>query len=195
MMNREIREQMSALLDSELAPHEMTGTLKQLSADDTLRQTWDRYHLIGDVMRGEGVRPSALGVADAVRERLAQEPAILAMPKPAVAAASERPWLRPLAGAAIAASVAVLAILTVPKFTEQGLPEQQPIQVASVPVTTMSTPSYATRVSSRWKNLAQPKVESKLNSYLVDHSEYASLGGMGDLLPYTTFVSYSANGK
>jgi sigma-E factor negative regulatory protein RseA len=51
---------------------------------------------------------------------------------------------------------------------------------------------YLVQSSTRWKNLSEPKVESKLNSFLIDHNEYAAPGGIG-VIPYANFVSYDSN--
>jgi len=191
-MSKEIKEQLSAMLDEGCSSLERSQILDQLNSEE-LRQTWDRYHLIGDVMRGEGTRLSADGIADRVREQLEAEPAIIAVPRPGNSVETHPYWLRPAAGAALAASVAVLAVLTVPQFMGTE-PSGSPIQVATIPVP-ISDDSQGRPLSpatgTRWKNLAQPKIESRLNRYLVDHNEYASPGGMG-VLPYATFVSYDS---
>ena len=191
-MNKEIKEQLSAMLDEGCSSLERSRILDQLSSEE-LRQTWDRYHLIGDVMRGEGTRLSAGGIADRVRAQLETEPAIISAPRPGNSAETHPFWLRPAAGAALAASVAVLAVLTVPQLMETE-PGGSPIQVAKAPVP-ISTGSLGRppppATGTRWKDLVQPEVESRLNRYLVDHNEYASPGGMG-VLPYATFVSYDS---
>ena len=176
-------EEISAFLDDELPPATMSDATDRIEDNEGLRRVWDRYHLIGDVMRGEGVRFSSAGVADQVRARIDSEPAIIAAPR----RASPR-WIRPAAGAALAASVAVGAVLGLPRLDEVD-PGSTPLQITSVPrPVTYSEPS-----TMRWKNLAQPGVASKLNRYLVEHNEYASPGGMSGVLPYTSFVSYDSN--
>ena len=185
-MTNDTEERLSALIDSELSPALTTDTLAHLKQSSTLRKTWDRYHLIGDAMRGEGVRLSAEGVAETVREQVLKEPAIVASPVPFKLPKKFRHRaLRPLAGAAIAASVAAVAVFTLPRLTGE-LPAAGPVQVVSKarpPV------PYTSQIGTRWKNLAEPALESKLNRYLENHSEYASSGGMG-VVPYSAFVSY-----
>ncbi len=186
-MSNDPKEQLSALLDQELDPGQITGTSGRIADSDDLRGTWDRYHLIGDVMRGEGVRVAGRSVADAVRERIQSEPPILAAPKPRARTGPEARWLKPAAGAALAASVAVVAVYSLPRLTGTA-PSGAPIQVAQAPVSiNAETPR---RSGTHWKNLTQPQLESRLNRYLVNHSEYASPGGMNGLLPYTSFVGY-----
>jgi sigma-E factor negative regulatory protein RseA len=189
-MSKEIKEQISAFVDNELSPREIERTLARIGTQPDLRQVWDRYHLIGDTIRGEGVRTSSGGIADSIRERLESEPAILSPPA-ASGPLGRRPglglWIRPVAGAALAASVAALAVVVLPEFTT-STPEAEPRQVAGAPASRGG--AYLERTGTRWKNLEQPGLESKLNRYLVDHSEYASARGMTGVLPYTSFVSY-----
>jgi sigma-E factor negative regulatory protein RseA len=187
-MKIENEEKLSALVDSELSNSDLTQTLAQLGASKELRSAWDRYHLIGDAIRGEGIRVSAEGVAPQVRERLDKEPAMLVRPTPINQPQQRERLSRPLVGAALAASVAAVAVFMLPRMGEE-IPGSAPAQVASerpVPLT------YARQGGTRWKNLAEPKLESKLNRYLENHSEHASSGGMG-VVPYSSFVSYDAS--
>lgn len=189
-MTDQINEQLSALQDDELSSRELNHILNRIEDDSELRRAWGSYHLIGDVLRGEAVRISADSVADNVRERLKSEPAIIATPVRKVSGVGSRwdnRWIRPAAGAALAASVAVMAVFTFPQFS--GMEEGGGLQVA----TTVPERPYLRQTGTRWKNLAKPEVESRLNRYLVDHNEFASQNGMSGVLPYTSFVSYDTN--
>ena len=194
-MSDKTKEQISAMLDDECLPAERSRLLDRMGEGE-LRQTWDRYHLIGDVMRGEGVRLSGGGIADRVRQELEGEPAILAVPKPERSSEPHPYWLKPTAGAALAASVAVLAVLTVPGFMDsakQGNGVGVQVAESTAPLAGGGgEPPALTVAGTRWKNLSRPEAESRLNRYLVDHSEYASPGGMG-VLPYATFVGYDSS--
>ena len=207
-MTDEIREQLSALLDDELSATESAHLLDKLGQSRDLRDHWDRYHLIGDVLRGETLHVSSIQIADRVRERIEKEPFIVASPKPRSAAAQTEPghrssvqWLKPAAGVALAASVAVVTVFSLPQLTgDSGDPgsgvqiaaTQQPINPPVQLVSSQRSSAYSRGSSLRWKNLSEPQVESKLNGYLVDHNEYAAPGGMSGVLPYATFVSYDA---
>jgi len=202
-MKQQTKENISAFLDYELQKHEIDRTLDRVEGSDELRGTWERYHLIGDIMRGEGVRISAAGIADQVREQIDREPAILAAPKPAGNILSGQHWLKPAAGAAIAASVAAVTIVALPRFNGvDPVPETAPLAAAPInrpatlPVQLVAAPAptvdYRRTRGTRWKNLQQPSVESKLNRFLVDHNEYAVSGGTSGIMPYATFVSYDS---
>ena len=48
-----MNEQLSALIDNELALDEAEHLLAALHANSNTAQTWQQYHLIGDAMRGD----------------------------------------------------------------------------------------------------------------------------------------------
>ncbi len=93
----------------------------QLWRDDAnARQTWHAYHLIGDVMRSEELAgPPARDAAflSSLRERLAQEPVVLAPAPvaatlPAAVPRRRQPWLLPAAAAAGFALVASVMVVS-----------------------------------------------------------------------------------
>ncbi len=188
-----INEQISALLDDELNAREAESVLTRLRDRDELQQKWERYHLIGDLMRGENIQAEVSKTAARVQAQVALEPAIIAAPQQKRAEPQERSrWLRMAAGAGLAASVAAVAVVTMPYLTGNGIDGgAEPFAVAEQKV--QPPVQYARSGGTRWKNLSQPAIESKLNGYLVEHSEYASPGGVGGVIPYATYVSYDVD--
>jgi sigma-E factor negative regulatory protein RseA len=72
-----LEEQLSAFVDGELAPDALMPLVLELSHQDTLREDWYAYHVVGDVIRSTSLAP---GAADAtfwnrLEQRLASEPA------------------------------------------------------------------------------------------------------------------------
>lgn len=53
----DIREQVSALADGQLRGAALADALREVSARDELRATWQTYHVIGDVLRSGGHAP------------------------------------------------------------------------------------------------------------------------------------------
>jgi negative regulator of sigma E activity len=98
--------QLSALMDGELAPDQARFLLRRLEHDHELAGSWDRWHVAGDVLRGRAVAtlpqdfPARIGTA-------------LAGERTALANGARRApaWLRWSGGAALAASVAAVALL------------------------------------------------------------------------------------
>ena len=181
-------EQVSALLDDELSDTEIASVLTGLNQQHELRQRWDRYHLIGDVMRGEPVQLKSTEISERVRQQVESEPAIISMPKRAGATGRKSLWVKPIAGAALAASVATVAVISAPGFL--GLDEPAGPQLTVTNVSTVVPVSYQNISGTRWKNLTEPSLETRLNGYLVDHSEHVSTGTGIGVMPYATFVGY-----
>jgi sigma-E factor negative regulatory protein RseA len=107
-MSEQIREQVSAFLDGELPNSESELLLKRLTRDGELRESFGRYSLIGEAIRGTSRGFLTKGFAGRVNFAIDGEP---------VAAGGHAPqartprWWRPLAGASVAASVAVIAVI------------------------------------------------------------------------------------
>ena len=72
-----LKEQLSAFADGELAPEALTQFLADLSREDTLRDNWHAYHVVGDVLRSTDLAPTASETAfwGRLEQRLANEPA------------------------------------------------------------------------------------------------------------------------
>lgn len=69
--------QVSALMDGELEEAEAACYLSRIKQSPQMRETWDTYHLIGDVLRGENFH----SYQARCMERIAVEPTVLA-PQP-----------------------------------------------------------------------------------------------------------------
>jgi len=190
-MNKQQKESLSALLDGEGDRQETSEMLGQLGQAPELEATMARYSLIGQALRGEAVHQQALDIHVRVSQRLAEEPTVLA-PTPRGRSTPSEHWWRPVAGIAIAASVAALAVVFAPGLM------QTPGGASSPGIASTQAPLAATPVrmevseGTRWTD-GQPAVEDKLNDYLADHSEFGIQGGAPSLIPYASFVSYDGN--
>lgn len=116
------RQQLSALVDGELAADQARFLLRRLQHDPDLQACQERWQLLGDVMRGRAVAPAPAGFAERVAAAVAAEPAAARVPRH-----QDAGWRRWGGGAALAASVAMVALL-------MGRPSVQP----SVPAEAVS---------------------------------------------------------
>jgi sigma-E factor negative regulatory protein RseA len=112
-------DDLSALVDGELASSDVDRACARWHTDPQARATWHAYQLIGDVLRSDDLTSAPGHDRDFLatfRQRMAQEPVVLA-PSPVVPAAAHRtiPFRRSLrTSMAIAAGfVAVAGILVV----------------------------------------------------------------------------------
>lgn len=182
-MTDEIREQLSALVDDELTELERPLLLGRLQRDAELRECFGRYQLIGEVLRGAG-KTAALSVAGRVQEAVDREDAIEPLSGRSGPRGGER-W-KPLAGAAVAASVALLAIFAVSTLRDSA--------TDSVPA--LASGDAAPRVASavappdgQWDRI-EPGIDARLSGYLVNHSEYAASRGVQGVMPHVRIVGF-----
>src|SRR5580704_6120381 len=107
-MSEQIREQVSAFLDGELPDTETELLLKRLTRDGELRESFGRYALIGEAIRGTSRGYLTRGFAGRINFAIDGEPVT---PIGQVERARAPRWWRPFAGVAVAAGVAAVAIV------------------------------------------------------------------------------------
>src|ERR1700736_189101 len=99
-MSEQIREQVSAFLDGELPNSETELLLKRLTRDADLRESFGRYALIGESLRGGSSARLSHGFTLRVNRAIDGEPAVVAQLQTPKAGLTR--WWRPLGGAAVA---------------------------------------------------------------------------------------------
>ena len=114
-MSKESLEQLSSLMDGELTRDTGLFMTRRLSSDETLCETWERYHLIRDCIRQPGSKQVVTGLSARINASLQAEDA------PQVPVWQKHRWLKPVSGVAIAASVALMAIVVIAPQS-QGIP-------------------------------------------------------------------------
>jgi sigma-E factor negative regulatory protein RseA len=199
-MNQPTLEQLSSLMDGELARDEARFLLKRMAGEPDLAVRWSRYHVIRQTLRRQEVLPLRVDFADGVMARLAEEIPV-ARARPAL-------WLRVGTGGAIAASVAVAALmLTQPARTPTGGVQQPALARASAPVVPINVAPVAATTSSPaadfrapllvpnapvdaapvsfGTDLGQPiATDPRLQSYLIRHYQAAGSSGQSGFVPY-----------
>jgi len=123
-MNDAIKTQISAFVDGELPSNECELLLRRLSQDLELRQQAAEYFAIGRALRGHrgvsGIEKLREQIAAALDDKSLQ--ADLDVIEPV-----NRRFLRPVAGVAIAATVALAAIFGLQQVDNRGTIEVAPI--------------------------------------------------------------------
>ena len=183
------KEQISALMDGDLIDAEV---LNELEMDSDLQDTWGRYHLIGDAMRGDLPVNLQLDLSDSIMAALEDEPTILA-PKPVETAPVQQPAIVPvktdsnvvplfrrvgqqLGQYAIAASVAAAVIFGVQQYQGQdGVPANPvlntiPIGGSAAPVSVHYPQQDGAR--ARQQGLTEQQMQGQrggINAFLRDH--------------------------
>lgn len=183
-MNEKINEQLSAMFDDELDQYEHELLIRRLKQEDGLKSSWARYQLIGDAMRNNITALSVSDLRAAIRQQIEKEQVVSTLkPKTTI----NTRMIKPVAGMAIAASVAAMAIIGLQNLGQNESPVSDVPRLAQAP-----SAAPLQRVSgTRW-NRQQPETEMRLNGYLVNHSEYTSNISLQGMINYARIAGYDS---
>lgn len=174
-MSEQIREQVSAFLDGELPNSETELLLKRLTRDTELRESFGRYALIGESIRGANRTGLTRGFAARVNGAIDGESA----PNVSTPQVRAPRWWRTVAGGAVAASVAAVAVVALQQraiapgvrvATNVTAPSVKPLEPISYTVPTAAPDAPAVLSSAR------------LTRYVFAHSNYSSGLGQSNVL-------------
>ncbi len=183
-MNIPIDERISALVDGESGEFETRRLTAEVLSNESLKDRWSHYHLIGDALRDElpiRVEPNfSASVMALINEDMPGYDQSLVR--------KQSRWLKPVTGFAIAASVAAVSILVMQSLTSPGSVKPQ-MEVATSPGINTQPAPKATPVAvvnsttfeeakpaanNEFKTLEAKIVDSRMNSYLATHAEYTT---------------------
>jgi sigma-E factor negative regulatory protein RseA len=173
-----MKERISELVDGELEAREAAGPLDALRAEGEARDTWRRYHLIGDAMRD--TRMLSAGFASRVAARLAQEPTIMAPAR--LAPLPQRPRWQFLSAAASLAAVALVG------WVAFG-PQEDAGQIAQVTPGAAQVPGLQGQVQPAAAQVPPP---SSANDYFYAHQGLSPRNSLQGVAPYVRMVSGGA---
>ncbi len=194
-MSEQISEQISAFLDGELPDSETELLLKRMARDERLRQRFGRYALIGEALRSGSSGSLTAGFAARVNGAIDGEPA---MPLAPVARVRAPRWWRPLAGAAVAAGVAAVAVVALQQRADapgnaavvaaasSGAPRTAWV-AANVAAPGSPATSHPREALSYTVPAAAPEPltslpAARLTRYVFAHSRYSSVLGQSTVL-------------
>jgi sigma-E factor negative regulatory protein RseA len=184
-MSEQIREQVSAFLDGELPNSETELLLKRLTRDGELRESFGRYALIGEALRGSSSDILTRGFSSRVNLAIDGEPL---QTLGQVQQGHAPRWWRPLVGVGVAASVATVAIIALQQravnprasVTAQNIAAPQNIATARNAGAAREALSYTVPAST--VDAPAALAPARLTNYVFAHSKYSSgLGQRGVL--------------
>jgi sigma-E factor negative regulatory protein RseA len=197
-MSEQIREQVSAFLDGELPNSETELLLKRLTRDQELRESFGRYALIGESLRGGTHARLSQGFPGRVNRAIDGEPLIA---DAATVRSRSTVWWRPFAGAAVAAGVAAIAVVALqqraiaPTTLRAALPVAVPnaatlpsggstpyTRVAQNEGTTAPHEPLSYTVPATVPDAPAALPAARLTNYVFAHSKYSSVLGQNDVL-------------
>jgi negative regulator of sigma E activity len=187
-MSEQIREQVSAFLDGELPDSETELFLKRLTRDSDLRESFGRYALIGEALRGASSDRVTKDFAAGVNLAIDGEPVQIATQAKGSRATN---WWRPLAGISVAAGVATVAIVALQqRAIIPGARTAAPVTAQNVSAAQVA-PAQNTAAAHEPLSYTVPAspaetpagiAHARLVNYVFAHSQYSSgLGQRGVL--------------
>ena len=205
----EIDEKLSVVLDEYSDDEQSQAMLNEVVDDVNLQYQMRRYQMIGDIMRHELPDQINLDFSHQVMAEIEKIDSPTKSSLETEARTSFWQWaaLKPLAGFAVAATVAVVSITLwqsvsigpqgnnpdnqVVSVEQQKINKlaSQPLQINAVPVSTGMASSM--EEGTRWRiSQESPALQQKLNAYLVNHTEYSV--PMQGLIPQARVAGYDA---
>ncbi|MBL1432794.1 MAG: sigma-E factor negative regulatory protein [Gammaproteobacteria bacterium] len=186
MMNKEIDECLSAMIDGELDASHHSRLTDELIDNANVRSTWQRYHLVRDTLKKNLPDEIAPGLFDRVCNAIAQEPAHNIKIK---SETERKPWFgfQPAYGL-VAAAALVVAVVTVTQIEQT---------TTDMPTLAQSDTSSVIPFDGRLETADVSVVatvsmsESELSAYLANHAVRSRSYPMHDgLLPYVRSVEF-----
>lgn len=197
-MATSIKELVSATIDGEVQGDELDRVCKRLCSEPGLTASWSRMVLMRECLQSNVAHRSSLDLHERVALALAGEPPLAAFnhgtaPQSASLAWARR-YLKPVAGLAVAASVATVAILGL--RGESLGPTLEPSPVVAERAVLVEAPTPAMQVEFADARIRTPLVQpvgannrAWLNEYLLRHSDDAGFAGRAGFVPYVSIVT------
>lgn len=182
-MSESNREHLSCLMDGELDRSAQQFLLRRMAEDSEMKEAWRRFHTVRACMHGEML--AAGNLADRVAAAISDEPAVV--PGGRMAA-----WFKPVAGGAIAASVALVAIVGInssmldrqpepteqPGFVSQSTSLDEPFARSTVPSTVPVSFSESSAAERQ-----------RISGHVLRHHQASGGAGFISYVPIVTGVS------
>lgn len=192
-------ERLSALVDGEALPDEVSGLMSDWRSDPALRKRWHDYQLIGDVLRSDDLAAAPghdAAFLQRVRERLAQEPAVLApAPRPQPLSRRPRPGRWAASAAVAAACVMVIGALIVTRGSGEDAAAPQlasapPAEARPVLVGPDLPQALATSAVTGAETGGVLR-DAGLDHYLAAHKQFADRIGSGEPSPFLRSAAHA----
>lgn len=170
-MNDALKMQISTFIDGELPENEAELLTRRLCHDAELRRQAERYFAIGRLIRGERRVPGVGALRGRISNALDDEPATVAD------FGAGNGFLRPAAGVAIAASVALLALIGLRQVNQ---PEDIAPLTAEISGLAIDDGSGYTEPAAQ--DVMSDRPSEMLMQYYLSHGETSSDLGQNGIL-------------
>ncbi len=192
-------ESLSALMDGELDELALHRTLKDAGDSSELKETWSRFHIGSDAMKGSVSDFSHIDISGAVSAAIEHESF------EASSSSKGRTWLKAVGGLSIAASVTFAVVLGARfnPLVENSMDEQFASKTQIQIVTPESTPQKGPLMIAQQGSELAPELnevqleqaQERLNAYLKQHAQDSALGQGRTAMPFARVVNFETSNK
>lgn len=187
-------ERVSRFMDGEAE-----GSIDWLCQDESAQACWRRFHIIRSAISDTNATHLTEDVSHRVMQALEEEPTIF-NPQPLIRSTSPKShsFFKPVAGLAIAATVAAVTVLSFQSIYSNGEAQLQiseanvenVVNQAAINQNMLVSPAHVELAESR---IANDIAEDNLDSYLLEHMEQSGSGSVQGMLPYVRLAGYDKN--
>lgn len=183
-MNDKTNEQLSALMDGELPSGEIKSVLLAFKTQKEIRRRWLAYHLARDSMHNHLPEIPLQRLAMKIPYTLDDEPLAVKRSKDI----SKQVYLKwqYLASLALAASLSAVTVLGIQALMSKPIP-LKPQAISGSPQVISNFKTISALENNHPVTVLDRGVKERLNTYLVNHTEYINMPGM---LRYGRIVFY-----
>lgn len=183
-MNDRNDEILSAFVDDETSEFESRLLIKELAADEEKRIRWERYHLIRDTLQRNLPVIIDKNFCHGVRVRIQAETGAAIVSKAPNKALFQ--WAKSIGAMALVGAVTLLGVWSVRSFVGPNSAVNPPI-IAKAKLQSGNEHEKAKKVQTTVAWPTTPRATVRMNSYLVNHAEYAA---SQSVMPYARIVAY-----
>jgi sigma-E factor negative regulatory protein RseA len=184
-MDKESCEHLSCLMDGEINRDTSRFLVRRLGSDSELRATWARYHVVRDCLRHQEGNLAGDGFSHAVQQALLDDST------PEASHRLSAKWLKPVSGFAIAASVALMAIVTVGpgQIPVSGPMDGQAENSQLESFVSPDTGLGSTAISQPVNGASAVINRQRMNSYRLRHYQVVGSAGGNGFVAFVPIVS------
>lgn len=213
------KETLSQLMDGEWQDLDAAQSVKAACADDELKSTWSRYHLIRDVIRNDeiSIEPSLTArISQAIEDEPTYSNVSTISPRStntdmqgndavvsSIGQTNQKSsyWKAGLGGVALAASVALATVVGLNVWQvgpDSGANTQSVASTSpavTVPGVVLPEVEYVSNKGTYWTNPEAKRsaaAEKRLNAMLSTHIEQSPTAERTGILPYSRLVGYDS---
>lgn len=191
-MNDKQQETLSALMDGELDEMSLHRLFSSKSGeginDADMLETWSRYHLARDAMKGDINAFSAIDLSQSISAAIEEEASL----DDGSVKQNVSHWWKPVAGLSVAASVAFAVVLGARFDGSSDFTSQAELASESSQVPALIEDGAALQLANQQieDEVKLKEAQDRLNSYLRQHAQDSAIGQGRTSMPFARVVNF-----